>query len=123
MRTQHFLALSAVILGLVVLPAAASAATHELTLSPSGSDSASGSRSAPLRTLGAAWRKIPLGNSGRWLLRLKAGSYRNGAPVYWERRGGPITIESVDGRDAARRCARSAPLGAKFHSATQAAGC
>lgn len=95
-------ALAAAILGLVVLPAAASAATHELTLSPSGSDSASGSRSAPLRTLGAAWRKIPLGNSGSWLLRLKAGSYRKGAPIYWERRNGPITIESVDGRDAAR---------------------
>ena len=102
MRTQHFLALSAVILGLVVLPAAASAATRELTLSPSGSDSASGSRSDPLRTLGAAWRKIPEGNSGSWRLRLKAGSYRSGAPVYWEKRNGPIVIESVDGRDAAR---------------------
>ena len=94
--------MSALCLGLAVLPAAAGAETRELTLSPSGSDSASGSRSAPLRTLGAAWRKIPLGNSGRWLLRLKAGSYRNGAPIYWERRNGPITIESVDGRDAAR---------------------
>ena len=92
----------ALCLGLAALPAASDAATRELTLSPSGSDSASGSRSDPLRTLGAAWRKIPLGNSGSWLLRLKAGNYRNGAPVYWESRGGPITIESVDGRDAAR---------------------
>ncbi len=102
MRYRLLLAVSALCLGLAVLPAAAGAETRELTLSPSGSDSASGSRSAPLRTLGAAWRKIPLGNSGRWLLRLKAGSYRNGAPIYWERRNGPITIESVDGRDAAR---------------------
>ena len=83
-------------------PAAASAATRELTIAPSGSDAASGSRSAPLRTLGAAWRKIPIGKSGAWLLRLKAGSYRAGAPVYWEKRSGTITIESVDGRDAAR---------------------
>ena len=102
MRYRLLLATSTLCLALAALPAAASAATHELTLSPSGSDSASGSRSAPLRTLGAAWRRIPTGNSGRWLLRLKAGSYRNGAPVYWERRGGPITIDSVDGRDAAR---------------------
>ena len=91
-----------VALFLVLTAPEAGAATRELTLSPSGSDSASGSRSDPLRTLGAAWRKIPLGNSGSWLLRLKAGSYRSGAPVYWESRGGPITIESVDGRDAAR---------------------
>ena len=99
---QYKLLLAMVALFLVLTAPEAGAATRELTLSPSGSDSASGSRSDPLRTLGAAWRKIPLGNSGSWLLRLKAGSYRSGAPVYWESRGGPITIESVDGRDAAR---------------------
>lgn len=102
MRYRLLLAMSTLCLGLAALPAAAGAATRELTLSPSGSDSASGSASAPLRTLGAAWRKIPEGSSGSWRLRLKAGSYRDGAPVYWEKRNGPIVIESVDGRDAAR---------------------
>ena len=102
MTIRPLAAMTAAILSLAVLPSAANAATRELTLSPSGSDSASGSRSAPLRTLGAAWRKIPAGNSGSWRLRLKAGSYVSGAPVYWENRGGPITIESVDGRNAAR---------------------
>jgi len=87
---------------LLLTTSSASASTRELTLSPSGSDSASGSRSAPLRTLGAAWRKIPLGNSGSWRLRLKAGNYTSGAPIYWEKRNGPILIESADGRDQAK---------------------
>jgi len=104
MRVQRRLVvgLAVSIVAVLLTAPSASAATRELTLSPSGSDSASGSASAPLRTLGAAWRKIPLGNSGAWRLRLKAGDYRTGAPVYWEKRGGPITIESVDGQGAAR---------------------
>ncbi len=102
-KVTRILLISAMsILFVVGLVTPAGAATRVLTLSPSGSDSASGRAAAPLRTLGAAWRKIPLGNSGSWRLRLKAGDYTIGAPVYWEKRGGPITIESVDGRDAAR---------------------
>ncbi len=101
-KLRFVVALAGSITALLLATASAGAATRELTLSPSGSDSASGSAAAPLRTLGAAWRKIPLGNSGSWRLRLKAGSYTTGAPVYWERRNGPITIESVDGQGAAR---------------------
>ncbi len=102
-KVTRILLISAISIVFVIgLVTPAGAATRVLTLSPSGSDSASGSAHAPLRTLGAAWRKIPPGNSGSWLLRLKAGSYTIGAPVYWENRDGPITIESVDGRDAAR---------------------
>ena len=93
---QFVVALAGSITALLLATPSVGAATRELTLSPSGSDSASGSATAPLRTLGAAWRKIPLGNSDSWRLRLKAGSYTTGAPVYWEKRGGPITIENVD---------------------------
>jgi hypothetical protein len=69
------------------------AQARTLHLSPRGSDSAAGTSRAPLRTLGEAWGRIPQGSSGSWTLRLAPGSYRRGAPVYWENRSGRIRIE------------------------------
>ncbi|MFM9092805.1 MAG: right-handed parallel beta-helix repeat-containing protein, partial [Verrucomicrobiota bacterium] len=76
----------------LALWAVSPAAGATLHLSPRGSDSASGSAAAPLRTLGEAWGRIPEGRSGSWTILLAPGDYRRGAPQYWENRSGQITI-------------------------------
>ncbi len=54
-KVTRILLISAISIVFVIgLATPAGAATRVLTLSPSGSDSASGSADAPLRTLGAA---------------------------------------------------------------------
>lgn len=79
----------ALVLGAGIPPAADAGTVY---LSPRGSDAGTGAKGSPLRTLGAAWRKIPEGNAGRWTLALAPGDYRRGAPQYWEGRSGQITI-------------------------------
>ncbi|MCX6389699.1 MAG: hypothetical protein NT122_03540, partial [Solirubrobacterales bacterium] len=54
---------------------AAGAATHQLYISPRGSDDAAGTASRPLRTVGAAWQRVPRGASGNWHLHLAPGDY------------------------------------------------
>jgi hypothetical protein len=75
-----------------------------------GRDSNSGaSRRTALRTLSAAWERIPQGRAltGRgYRILLAAGHYRDAdVPLYWEARhgtrGAPILIESADGRGRA----------------------
>jgi hypothetical protein len=66
-------------------------------------------RSRALRTLAAAWRRIPAGaelSGAGYRVNLLAGRYPTASiPVYWERRYGtaayPIVIESADGPHAA----------------------
>ncbi len=84
--------------GLATFALAAPAPARTIHLSPSGSDSASGGLDAPLRTLGAAWRRVPAGRTAGWKLVLAPGDYRDGAPNYWERKAGPIPIEGPGGR-------------------------
>ena len=80
---------------------AAGAATHQLYISPRGSDDAAGTASRPLRTVGAAWQRVPRGASGNWHLHLAPGDYRSGAPIYWDERSGSITIEASGARGSA----------------------
>ena len=87
-----------VIVFVLFLGLVSSASADSLFLSPRGSDANSGTRAAPLRTLDAAWRKIPSGQSGRWTLNLDPGDYTRGAPVYWENKRGSILIRSAPGR-------------------------
>jgi hypothetical protein len=85
--------------------APARAAERSLWVDPvHGHDSAAGTRAHPLRSVDAAWRRVPQGvtlHSG-YRIRLRAGRYRQSAmPTYWEQRRGtavhPITLESADG--------------------------
>lgn len=85
---------------------------QELYVDPtSGSDSASGlSRGAALKTVTAAWNKIPSGqtfSTTGYRINLLRGNYdESNFPVYWEDRHGtsqfPIILQSADGRGAAR---------------------
>lgn len=71
-----------------------------------GSDAATGSRSQPLRSLDAAWRRLPARVTTRTVIELAAGSYRGRSPIYWEghsgQRGAPIVIRSTSRRHGAR---------------------
>lgn len=76
-----------------------------------GSDAADGaSRATALRTITAAWQRIPAGTqlqSSGYRILLVAGDYAEGDyPVYWEDRHGtaehPIRIEAADGARSAR---------------------
>lgn len=73
----------------------------EIFVSPSGDDSAAGTRSSPLRTLAAAWARIPrdVVLERPHTITLLAGDYAASTmPHYWEWRRGtaanPITIRS-----------------------------
>ncbi len=77
----------------------------------SGSDSASGAtRAQALRTIGAAWNRIPRGttlNTTGYRILLVAGDYPDtNFPVYWEQRYGtfnfPIILQSADAPRSAR---------------------
>ncbi|MFM7734938.1 MAG: right-handed parallel beta-helix repeat-containing protein [Alphaproteobacteria bacterium] len=76
-----------------------------------GSDSNSGaSRAAALRTVTAAWNRIPMASTltgTGYRIRLVAGTYPEAAvPVYWESRWGtaafPVVVEAADGPGTAR---------------------
>ncbi len=73
----------------------------EIVVSPTGSDAAVGTRAAPLRTLAAAWAKVPSGAplAAPVTITLLAGTYAASTmPNYWEHRIGtaaaPITIRA-----------------------------
>jgi len=73
----------------------------EIVVSPTGNDAAAGTRAAPLRTLGAAWNRIPrdVTLTKPHTIVLLAGDYAASTmPHYWELRRGtasaPITIRS-----------------------------
>lgn len=82
----------------------------ELWVDPvNGDDSANGaSRSSPLRTITAAWQRIPRGAelTNGYHIRLLAGEFSETAlPNYWEdrhgRSGAPIVLQSADAQDRA----------------------
>ena len=86
--------------------AAAGTAQVELWVNPTGgNDARSGtSRAQALRTVNAAWSRVPTKKTltQGYRLMLTAGVYREGGvPGYWESRWGtaaaPVTIESADG--------------------------
>jgi hypothetical protein len=73
----------------------------EIVVSPRGSDAAAGTRAAPLRTLAAAWGRIPrdVTLTRPYTIVLLAGDYAaNTMPNFWEWRRGtaenPITIRA-----------------------------
>jgi len=73
----------------------------EIVVSPTGNDAAAGTRAAPLRTLAAAWTRIPRDATltRPYTIVLLAGDYAASTmPHYWELRRGtataPITIRS-----------------------------
>lgn len=73
----------------------------EIFVSPNGNDAGSGSRSTPLRTLSAAWARVPrdVALERPYTITLLAGDYAESTmPHYWEWRRGtaanPITIRS-----------------------------
>lgn len=82
---------------------------RDIWVSPNGNDANSGaSRSAPLATLGAAWRMIPNGTltGTGYRIMLTAGVYaENTIPNYMELKRGtaqfPIIIQAADGRGTA----------------------
>ena len=73
-----------------------------------GDDSRSGeSRSLALRTINAAWQRIPTGalTGTGYRMQLVAGTYSSGLPNYWENRQGsrdfPVILNAVDGAGTA----------------------
>jgi hypothetical protein len=86
-----------------LLACAAPAGAALLRVDPvRGSDSSSGTRTAPLRTLSAAWNRLPATVAEPTVIELAPGNYRGKSPVYWEnhsgRAGAPIVIRSADRR-------------------------
>lgn len=82
-------------------------AAREIWVDPSGgSDSAPGTKARPLKSLNAAWSRLPASVTEKTTIQLRAGSYRGLSPTYWEdrsgRSGSPILIRSADGRGKAR---------------------
>lgn len=71
---------------------ASEAGVGQLWLSPRGNDGASGASAHPLRSLAAAWRRIPRGVSGDWVVHLADGDYRANAPTWWDGRSGRLTL-------------------------------
>lgn len=92
---------------LFTAPAAPAAAGRSIHVDPvRGNDAGPGTRSRPLRTLTAAWNRLPAVASGRTVIELAPGDYRDKSPVYWEnhsgRTGAPILIRSRSMRRPAR---------------------
>lgn len=73
-------------------PAAVAARSGPVVVSPSGDDSASGSASAPLRTISAAVRKAPAGGT----VLVQGGSYHETVTVP---AGHPVSIEAAPGAE------------------------
>ena len=82
---------------------------RNIWVSPSGSDSNSGTEAAPLRTVTAAWGRIASGSNltQPHRIQIKQGTYSDSQlPNYWENRWGtstaPIIFNSVDGAGRAK---------------------
>ena len=85
---------------------ASAGATVGFWVDPSGGrDSASGTKSQPLRSLSEAWRRLPAVTNTPTTINLEPGDYRLLSPVYWESHSGtersPIVIRSAAGRGRA----------------------
>lgn len=95
---RHSLLASTATLATALLMAAAAPAATIHVDPKRGNDSARGTRSAPLRSLTAAWNRLPAVVRTPTTILLGPGSYRGRTPVYWEGHGGsagaPIVIRS-----------------------------
>ena len=84
--------------GVALTSGVAQAATTTLYVATTGSDTAVGSRSQPLRTVSEAWQRIPVGASKSWRIRIGPGNYSSVMPEYWENRSGQIVLEATNPR-------------------------
>lgn len=92
---------------LVVNESATGATAATIRVDPTrGRDAWPGTAARPLRSLGAAWNRLPATVARRTVIELAPGDYRNLSPVYWERHSGrpgaPIVIRSLNPRRRAR---------------------
>lgn len=83
--------LAALIALLSIAGMASAASPKQIWVSPSGSDSAKGTKVAPLRSLDAAWQRVP-NRRANVVINLKTGSYTDSSPNYWENKSGRISV-------------------------------
>lgn len=100
-------AMGFILFGLLLILPSGPAEARAIWVDPiRGSDSASGTRTEPLRSLTAAWSRLPATSTEPTTIELRAGNYRGLTPPYWEGRSGrvsaPLVIKSSDGRGRAR---------------------